>query len=296
VNALTVFYILAGLASIVGLLLYFKRRPERRKGLTYGIEGPIQIARFLPAGKGNRLSLVYEGEGRAPENVKGAYLQYVGIANLGSEPIRREDLVEKDPLRLEVTGGRVLDVSIDRVKREVTDFRFTHGGGSETTSTYVISFAFLDFQDGALIRVLTDSGKAKCQVMGTIIGMPHGIETPRVRLPENKMRTWTGVALSLLLYALALAAGFLLIASVTHRPDLWWLWLVPLASLAIPGAIILLVSQTIWPHGKGWPPALMLPGWLHFSGATPALDGRFMFENADDYMLGRTEDEDQPED
>lgn len=67
--------------------------------------------------------------------------------------------------------------------------------------------------------------------------------------------------------------------------------LIPFASIAIPSAVIFGVTQTVWPHAKGWPPDLMLPGWLHFSGLSPSMDARFVMENANDYIIGKPNDD-----
>lgn len=78
-------------------------------------------------------------------------------------------------MRLEVCGGKVLDITLSRVTREVCKISLEPISFVEEKSITNISFDFLDYLDGGLIQIITEGQKAQLTMKGTIIGMPEGI-------------------------------------------------------------------------------------------------------------------------
>ena len=72
-------------------------------------------------------------------------------------------------------GARVLDIAITDVKRAVNQIKLSPPVLSDDGGSADIAFDFLDYGDGALVRILTAGEAAKVTVRGDVIGMPKGI-------------------------------------------------------------------------------------------------------------------------
>lgn len=261
---LTLFGVAGTIASIIGLLYAFivARRSDRRKLLTYHVTPPLPIASVLPDKAGHRLSIIYEREGTEPLNVKGAYLRFVRICNFGKEPIRRDDIAASDPLRLEIEHARILDLAVADVSRKVINFQITpnqsNDGGATSTQ---ITFDFLDYLDGAGIRVLTDRPRTSIRLLGTIIGIPGGL--PEIHdLQKNPILDTIGCGAAIILELIAIASGLYLYSILAGGLTSLWLSLIPVVALLLPIIVIALIGSTIWPRGPQWPKALVLPHWF----------------------------------
>lgn len=171
--------LLGTVISIVGLVYAWvvARQSNRQKILTYDITDPLPIASVLPDRVEHRLSIIFERDGAEPVNVKGAYLWLVTLGNLGRETITRDDIAPSDTLRIEVRDTRVLDISKAGISREVINFSVSQYEESTNKVTVSkLSFDFLDYEDAASIRILTDTAQAQINIAGTVIGMPKGIK------------------------------------------------------------------------------------------------------------------------
>jgi len=264
IDWLSIVAVIGTIGTIVGLVLtiVYAHRADRRKALVYDVAPPLALATVLPERTEHRLSILYEREGYPPLNVKGAYLRFIQLGNLGKEPIRLEDIAHSDPLRLEVAKARVLDMAVSAVSRDVINFHvasFTETSDGQTNS--LISFDFLDSQDGAVIRVITDNPTARFGISGTIIGMPQGI-LQMDDLGQNKTLNAIGCSLAVLLQLSTIAGALFVFRTVTGSWSLLWVFLLPLAALFLPGSIVAIVISTIWPNGPKWPKALNLPNWF----------------------------------
>lgn len=92
--------------------------------------------------------------------------------NHGDRTIRGSELVEADPLRIELpTNGQVLRHSIVRQTRSVNGWRILPIG----SNTLSLSFDFLDPNDGVTIEVLHSRSGSELIVAGTIMGIPEGM-------------------------------------------------------------------------------------------------------------------------
>ena len=264
VDWLSIIAVLGAIGTFVGLALtvMYSRRADRRKMLVHDVAPPLALATILPDRTEHRLSIVYEREGSPAMNVRGAFLRFIQLGNLGKEPIRRDDIAPGDPLRLEVDRATVLDMAVSAVSRDVINFRlapFSESPGGKTSS--LISFDFLDSQDGALIRVLTDNAAARLSIAGTIIGMPQGM-LQTGDLGKNRVLNGVGCALAVLLQLSALAGSLFIFRTVTGGWSLLWVFLLPFGALFLPGIVVALVAFTVWPKGPRWPRALGIPDWF----------------------------------
>jgi hypothetical protein len=257
--------IVGGLASLLGLPLtiYVAKRSDRRKLLTFDVSEPVPLASVFPQGGEHRLSIVYEQRGARAIKVKGAYLHFLRIGNLGRDPVRRQDLVPSDPMRVEVRGGKVLDIAITSKPRPGVNFSVgpvqVRTDGSSSTE---MEFDFMDCGDGAVITLLSDSPQAAIKVEGSVIGMPDGIR--RLGLHKGKLRVTMGAVLSALLYGAAVAGYLYLYRSVMGDWSRLWVVALPVVVIFLPAILIAIVATTVWPKGIAWPKAMTLPTWLRF--------------------------------
>lgn len=263
VDGVALFSLISGAVGILGFgfAVYTARRSERRKLLTYGIRHVLPLANVFPNER-PRLSVVYEASGAAPVQVRGAYLIGFAMANLGREPIRRADIAESDPLRLEVRGSRVLDISEPETTHPAMRLTIEPPQVAEDgTSSARISFDHLDYFDGASVRILTEDHTVDVRLAGYIVGMPDGIKHVS-ELGPRKLRSFTGLVLSGLLYIAALAGAAWLFNTFVRDWSLWWVLLLPIGVLFLPAVLIIFASLTFWPAPIHWPHKLgRLPDW-----------------------------------
>src|SRR4051794_24500806 len=98
--------------SLVGVWAFIDaRRSRRMKLLTFEQSPPFPLATARGHSTDYELSIHYKSDA-GDEVVEAAFVSYLQFANFGREPIRREDIAPSNPLRVEITGGRVLDISL----------------------------------------------------------------------------------------------------------------------------------------------------------------------------------------
>src|SRR5437899_2558839 len=120
-GVVTAIYLVGALTSIAAFVLFFvARRRTRAKFLVWDASPPVPIAGVFPHREDYKLSLVYERADEPPMTITRAYVQFVQLANMGSEPIRSSDLLpSSDVLRVELESENVLDLSVAAVTRAV---------------------------------------------------------------------------------------------------------------------------------------------------------------------------------
>src|SRR6266849_3451128 len=117
-DALTLFFLVTGLASLMSLVLAWRSRYPRRLLLAQW-SGGVAVGSVLPQGAEDQMWLMYQARGRPAMRIRGAYVFFVRIANLGGASVRRQDIASGDPLRIEVRGARVLEVTLANVTSPV---------------------------------------------------------------------------------------------------------------------------------------------------------------------------------
>lgn len=96
----------------------------------------------------------------------------VVLWNAGNLTIARDDIVESDPLRLEVgDGAQIIDARIVQATRPVIEFQLA---ASEDPRVRLCVFNFLDQGDGVVVDLL-HTGVGRITVKGTVKGMPKGL-------------------------------------------------------------------------------------------------------------------------
>lgn len=152
------------IVGIIGVFLafYFYFKGRREKNLVYVCSSILVVSRQLPAD----VSVSFKGD-----QVNILFISRVSIWNQGNEPIRKEDISPKDPLII-TFRGRILSLQGIESSRHAIGSQVTVVGENEV----VVTFDFLDKNDGVSFSVLTDCDESEeTTVGGTIIGMPKGI-------------------------------------------------------------------------------------------------------------------------
>jgi hypothetical protein len=232
--------------------------------------GPFPLATASSHEQDYQLTIHYRaGAADEDEVIEAAYVTYLRFANFGKEPIRSQDIAPANPLRVRVTGTRVLDISLAGVRREVTQVRTGDPDLGEEESSATVSFDFLDQEDGGLIRILSTDRKAKSiELVGDIIGMPAGVfrTGQPIRASDRWGKVGVGLYLAAQLAAVAVAAYVVQLATGNWADA--WLLLLPIGVMLVPGLLALVVSETIWPNRTKtvqYPQELALPRWLRRS-------------------------------
>ena len=192
---------IVGLAGIV-LAVVFYLRSCRRARLACQIDHVT-----LVGGPG----AAFEGEVEirfAGAVVPRITLSKIVIWNNGDRTISGTDLVERDPLRVEVpAAGRILKHTIVRQPRTVNAWHVDQPSSNRLD----LSFDFLDPGDGIRLEVIHSQLGRELDLTGTIRGIPAGL----LHAPESSLIFWP----ILLLIAVSLFCGFLLLINRFDVPD-----------------------------------------------------------------------------
>ncbi len=257
-----IFGIVSGGASIVGLVyaVYYAKQSRRQKILAYHRSGSIPLASVSTHEKGYDIYVVFKPNDMPEQRLKGVHVTFVRFANFGTEPIRRNDIASANPLRIVIDDVQILDVSLTAVSRSVCQVELKQNP-NQPTETF-IDFEFLDYEDGALLKILTESRPKAIRLEGDIIGMPKGIKTTQ-ELGNKPFMGRLGVGLSALLFFSSFAgAAWLFHWSVGTWFQVWIL-LLPIAALILPGIIVAIIASTIWPDSTPkFSDTLQTPAWF----------------------------------
>jgi len=256
------FGIIGTILTIISLwyAVYVTHKNKIEKLFTYEIISPIPIADVIK-GKGlYSLKVVYERPDNEIVYIQHAFLQYIRFSNFGKLPITNADLVTLDPIRIEIIGHNVLDISLANTTRDVCDISLGQPVVNKDITSININFNFLDFQDGGLIQLLTDSRKIKVEVKGTIIGMPEGVNYINFE-EKNNLPTW-GCVLGVILEILGIVSIPVLYNFVMKSYQNIWILLLPFVSLFVPVFLFALLTSIITGRKIEFPKSLHTPLWF----------------------------------
>jgi hypothetical protein len=205
----------------------------------------------------------------SPVVVERAFLQYLVFTNFGRTPITSGDLASVDPLRVQVTGGSVLDISLANVTREVCGIqlgklvaRAPTTNGDQDVASAPIELEFLDHRDGGLIQILTDAGGCEVSLHGTVVGMPQGITRAKAA-PASRSVEGLECGIFVTTQILALVCVPFLYRWMTGSWQNVLLLLLPVAAMVVPLALFILVEfALLGSRGQLRFPELLSPsGW-----------------------------------
>lgn len=256
--------LVGGVASVSGLLyaMYYARRSRRIKMLLYDTSWAVPLATAQSPEDDYSLSVIFERKGETEERISSAHVQFLRFANLGKEPIRRGDIAPANPLRVNIDGVRTLDIALSGSSRPVARVDIANIDLGREHAQADLTFDFLDFQDGGVVKILTEGGRAKINMSGDIIGMPEGIRRCDEIRPIGLLNKVGGV-LSFLFLTSALVLVPFAYRWITGSWQHAWVLAFPFVALIVPAIIIAIIASTIWPNEEvPLPKSLRFPQWF----------------------------------
>jgi len=285
--------LVGGLASMAGLVyaIYYARQNRKVKQLVFDPSPAVSLARVLSPEENYSISLTFVQKGEPEQKIESVYVSFLRFANLGKEPIRREDIAPANRLRLEVEGAKTLDIAVSGVSREVCNIELDNISRGDQMLSADVLFDFLDHNDGAVLKLLTENRPKGFKLCGDIIGMPDGIRRSDQVRSLSVVNT-IGVILAILLYIAAFVLTPFTFRWITGSWTHVWILLLPFVALLVPGIVVAIVALTIWPsENLRLPKGLILPTW--FDRLMHRAPYPFYFEEMD-RISRRLEESEQP--
>jgi len=254
-----------GIIGVIGVsfTIYYGRTGLRKKFLVYENSISLPLAQAFSPEDDYKLSVVFQRKGSIEERISSVYTTFLKFANLGREPIRGLDIAPANPISVKVEGARTLDIQISATTREVNNVSIINRSINDNDSSAEIRFDFLDYQDGALIKILTVGNKGKISLSGDIIGMPNGIkclsEETGKKSSSREISGWGSLVILLIDFVLSALLYYWVVGSWTHV----WLVFILLPILVVSMVLVALVAW-VWPNrNPTFPETLQLPKWSH---------------------------------
>lgn len=256
--------IVGGVIGIGGIIytIYYGRRSQRKKLLVYELSRPIALAQAFSPEDDYKLSVLFQRKGSTAEKIESVFTTFLKFANLAKEPIRGSDIAPANPVRVNVEGARTLDIQVAGITRSVNNVSLKKQVSKGEEASADVHFDFLDYQDGALIKILSVGNKGKISLKGDIIGMPEGIKN----IDEIGSKTKNSVQVSGW-FALGFVVAGLILSGfafywVTGAWKNVWLILLPIGVIIILIASVIIFESWAWPRGRpSFPSSLDLPKW-----------------------------------
>lgn len=260
---LEVIAIVFGIMGVFGLVytIYYGRRGLKKKLLAYENSMPIPLAQAFSPEADYKLSVLFQRKGSKAERIESVYTTFLKFANLGKESIRGSDIASANPIKVIIEGARTLDVQISGITRKVNNVFLRNQVKEDTEASAEVYFDFLDYRDGALIKILTVGNKGEISLSGDIIGMPEGIknvdETSGKQSKGTEISGWAFAAVLIVWLALSAFIHYWVTGSWNHV----WLIIVPLVVLILV-CVVIAIAAWAWPRGRpSFPKSLDLPNW-----------------------------------
>jgi hypothetical protein len=256
--------LVGGLASMAGLVyaIYYARQNRKIKLFVFDRSPAMSLARVVSPEENYSISLTFAQKGEPEQKIESVYVSFLRFANLGKDPIRRQDIAPANRLRLEVEGAKTLDIAVTGVSREVCNIELGNISRGGLISSADVLFDFLDHNDGAVLKVLTENRPKWVKLCGDIIGMPDGIRRSDKVRSLGVVNT-IGAILSILFYIAAFVLTPFTYRWITGSWTHVWVLILPFIALMVPPIIIFFVGGMIWPSKElRLPKGLILPPWF----------------------------------
>lgn len=254
--------VVVGVAAII-CTIYYGRRGQRKKLMVYEVSESIALARsFSPEGD-YKISVLFQRKGSIEEKIESVYTTFLKFANLGKEPIRGEDIAPSNPLRVSVKGARILDIQLGGITREVNNVCLRDRVFKKEQASAYVNFDYLDYRDGALVKIVSVGEAGNISLEGDIIGMPEGInnigEIRTKAKPTLTGSTWSTLGFAAASFGLSgfiyywIMGGFISVS----------LAFLPYGILfGVIGILMIIDDVRLWARGrKSFPKSLELPKW-----------------------------------
>lgn len=252
-----------GAVGVVGIIytIYTSRRSQRKRLMVYEVSRSIVLAQAFSPEDDYKLSVLFQRKGSITEKIDSVYTTFLKFANLGKEPIRGNDIAPANPLRITVEGARILDMQVAGSTREVNNVSLGNQVMEAEGASAHVDFDFLDYPDGALIKILSVGRKGNISLEGDIIGMPEGIRSIEEIHPTPKATNISGWWVIGAIIVAVFLSGFIFYEVTGDWRDAWLIF-VPIGFLVVFIVGLLLLEEQPWRRGRSsFPESLDLPIW-----------------------------------
>jgi hypothetical protein len=252
-----------GIIGVIGLVytIYYGRKGLRKKLLVYSNTVSIPLAQAFSPEDDYKLSVLFQRRGSSEERISSVYTTFLKFANLGKEPIRGNDIAPANPIKVKIEDSRTLDIQIAGITRTVNNVILKNQILGEKDSSAEVSFDFLDFQDGAIIKILTVGDKGKVTLNGDIIGMPEGIKEisdARDELSGSSLNGWVTGIVFIVATTLTAFIYYWALGEWNHV----WLLIVPVIILILAIVVAVIIPDWLFSgRNPSFPESLDLPKW-----------------------------------
>ncbi|OQW32902.1 MAG: hypothetical protein A4E19_05995 [Nitrospira sp. SG-bin1] len=249
---------LGWVGSVIGLLgiaiaifIYLRTRQRTRLAFAYTAQQLLGSTGALP----RDITLQFRGK-----EITKLTRTLVLVWNSGENTILADQIVSSDPLQLVFAeGSQVLSATVLKQTRAVNQLQTILI--PEPGNSLFLRFEYLDTGDGALIEVLHTSDDRFPLFLGTIRGMPKGIED------LGNIRSMSGKAWSFRMHPRIIAwanliGGILMVAvgifptTLAKMHDVGFVFSSPAFALAAGSAYILLSFFILYFYRRKYPKAL----------------------------------------
>jgi hypothetical protein len=161
----------------------------------------------------------------------------------------------------------VLDITVASVSRQVINFGLSPlEDSNDLKGVSRLAFDFLDYRDGAVLRILMDKPTAQLDVRGTVIGIPTGIyQVDELRNSGSKrlLRLLAVFLVSMLIWIIPLLSLFHISGQLSPSPKVSP-WMGPIFVVCFIVMMIFMYFTVPWISSpdRRWPKSLGLPDWF----------------------------------
>jgi len=254
--------IAGGAVGVIGVIytVYYGRRGQKKRLMVYEVSGSVALAQAFSPEDDYKLSVLFERKGSSEEKIESVYTTFLKFVNLGKEAIRGNDIAPANPLRVTIKGARVLDIQVAGITREVNNVYLRDQVIKNEEASAGIGFDFLDYQDGALVKILSVGNSGKISVEGDIIGMPEGIKDIEEIRPTTK-GGGGGVVWFMGVFVGGSALSAFIFYWVVGNWGNVWLIFVPVGVWVLLFGTLLMIGDRPWSRRPEFPKSLELPEW-----------------------------------
>ena len=188
-SSLIVFLIIySAVLSTLALLAYFSFSGRHAKQLTYEVV-PAGILESRPLGQSMyAIAVISPDATHAYVPAEPLVLTYLRLTNPTRAAIFDDDFMTDDPLRLEIHGSVVVDITVVSTTNPADRIRIGTPQQHHDTTTVPLIFHHLSGREQHLIQIMTKEMPTRVVVGGTLGGMAEGL-TQRER-PTTDLTGW----------------------------------------------------------------------------------------------------------
>jgi hypothetical protein len=153
----------------IGVTVILARRYRTRPRMVYQMHDYFVVGQPDVSSLGD-IKILFNGNA-----VPRVVVTQLAVWNAGNTTVRRDDIVEADPLAVSIDpGSSILGTGLLNSTRTVNDFHISVT--QQDHSRAFLDFDYLDTGDGALFQIIHTGTMNKAKLTGSLRGIPEGLE------------------------------------------------------------------------------------------------------------------------